>query len=163
MTTILTFIFGLLTLFFGARWQSAEKRNAVLNQKLSDKKELLYTDFIKMYMELVNNPGEDKSVIINKIRDFNERTLLVGSNKVLLTFGDLMQNFYLEESTDTKKSMRLLGELILAMREDLGHKDWTNNIYWFDLLRPWIKDISKYIPDKYKGFRRAYNRRVNPR
>lgn len=112
-------------------------------------------------MKIIN--GEDITEIgtASTLRDYNQKMLLTASNKVFLIYGDLMQNFYLN-AHDTKITMNLLGELILAMREDLGHKDWLITLYWFDSIRPWIKDINKYIPKKYQGIRGQYNKKVSP-
>lgn len=112
-------------------------------------------------MEIFNLKKKTEEEIVEQMREFNQKLLLTASNKVFLTYGDLMQNFY-NNSQDTKQTMMLLGELILTMREDLGHKDWMNNLYWFDAVRPWIKDIYKYTPGKYRGLRRHYSNTANP-
>lgn len=158
---IITWILGLIAAFFGIKWQTSAKENQDLKQKLSSKKEELYTSFIEFYMSILNEKQKSQEEIVEKMREFNQKMLLTASNKVFLTYGDLMQNFY-HNAQDTKQTMRLLGEIILSMREDLGHKDWMNNPYWFDSVRPWIKDIYKYIPESYRGLRRHYNKNVNP-
>lgn len=158
-TTLLPLALGLVSTFLAVKWQSSARENENLKQKLSEKKEKLYADFIKTYMDMVNKKLEGEAAA-EKIREFNEKIMLVGSNKVVLTFGDLMQTIY-NDPKETKNLMRLVGELILTMREDLGNKDFINSLYWFDTLRPWLKDINDYIPEKYRGLRRLYNRQVN--
>jgi len=158
---IITWILGLIAAFFGIKWQASAKENQNIKQRLSQKKEELYTSFIEFYMELLNSNKKTEEEIVEKMREFNQKLLLTASNKVFLTYGDLIQNFY-NNSQNTKQTMRLFGELILVMREDLGHKDWMNSLYWFDSVRPWIKDINKYTPEKYRGLRRHYNKKVNP-
>ena len=152
---LIPWILGLIAAYFGVKWQTSAKENEGLKQKLGSKKEELYTNFIEFYMKILNSKV-DQEDIVKKTQDLNQKMLLTASNKVFLTYGDLMQNFYLNPK-DTKQSLKLLGELILAMREDLGHKDWLNNLFWFDSIRPWIKDINTYLPKKYKNFRRMYN------
>jgi len=88
------------------------------------------------------------------MQSFNEKMILTASNEVLLTFGDLMQSIYTKPNSEEN---RLMGELILSMRKDLGHSNWWNILYWFDPFRPWIKDINKSIPVRYRGNRRNYN------
>lgn len=159
---IITWLLGLIAAFLGVQWKTSAKENQDLKLKLSSKKEELYTRFIQLYMDVMNEkitPENDK--IVEKMRELNKEMLLVASNKVFLTYGDLMQNFF-RSPDDTKQSIRLFGELILAMREDLGHKDWKNHLYWFDSIRPWIKDSADYTPEKYRGRRRYYNNTVNP-
>lgn len=158
---ISTWILGLIAAFFGIKWQSSYRENENLKQKLNTKKEELYTDFVKFYMNLINNK-ENEEDIQKKMKEFNEKMILTASNEVFLTFGDLMQSFYKSDGKDYTQGMRLLGELILSMRKDLGHKDWKNNLHWFDSLRPWLKDTDKFIPEKYRGIRRHYNRALNP-
>lgn len=158
---ILTWVLGLIAAFFGVKWQASAKENQILKERLSERKEELYTNFIDFIMGVFNSKTKSEEDIVEKMRFFNQKMLLTASNKVFLTYGDLMQHFY-NNLNDTKQTIRLLGEIILAMREDLGHKDWMNNLYWFDATRPWIKDIYKYMPEKYRGRRRHYNKIVDP-
>lgn len=158
---IITWILGLIAAFFGIKWQASVKENQELRQKLGVKKEVLYTDFVKFYLGIINEKKISEQKSIDKMRDFNQQMLLTASNKVYLIYGDLMQNFY-HDSRNTMQSLRFLGELILAMREDLGHKDWFNTLYWFDAVRPWIKDIENYTPEKFRGIRGQYSKKVDP-
>lgn len=159
MDNLLTWILGLVSAFFAIKWQSATKENENLKEKLSKKKEGLYISFIKMYMDLLNKKITSDE-LVEKIKDFNESILLVASNKVLLVYGDLTQYSFIGEN-DPKKFVMIFGELILAMREDMGHKDWRYKILWFHPLRPWMKDINKFIPEKHQREKRGYNNLIS--
>ena len=155
---ILTWILGLISAFFAVKWQTSAKENEGLKQRLNGKKEVLYTEFLSFYMSVIDNKQDEKS-IEKGMKDFNKRMMLTASNEVYLTFGDLMQSSYKPEKDSL--GIRLMGELILSMRKDLGHSDWINTLYWFDPLRPWLKDINDFIPKKYRTSRRQYDKAVN--
>ncbi len=158
---ILLSLFGLLSVYLGIRWQTSSRENESLKRKLGEKKEKLYADWIRLYMNLINNPNRKNSAV-NKIKKFNEDMLLVASNKVLLTYGDLMQTLYLTDANDPKQLLRLIGELVIAMREDLGHKDWLNTPFWGDMVRPWMKDANTFLPKNKRGLRRQYSKLYQP-
>lgn len=156
----LAWVFGIVSLYLTYKWQSASTENEKLKDKLNFKKEELYTKFIEYYMSLVENPEPNQSV--KKMREFNQQMLLISSNKVLLTYGDMMQTIYKTEGKDTTKMLRLIGELIVAMREDLGHSDWLNQTQWYDTVRPWMKDTDKLIKLNVNGLRRTYSKIYDP-
>ena len=151
----------MLSAFFGLKWQSSSRENELLKQRLSEKKEKLYAEWIRFYMSLMSKPNKTDK-IPEEMKKLNEEILLVGSNKVLLTYGDLMQYLYQSEGDEPKQLLRLIGELIVVMREDLGHKDWMNSTFWGDAIRPWIKDASKFLPKDKKGLRRYYSKNTQP-
>ncbi|MCF7856295.1 hypothetical protein K9N08_01920 [Candidatus Gracilibacteria bacterium] len=156
-----TWILGLISAFLAVKWQTSAKENESLKQKLNGKKEELYTEFVSFYMSLLNGKKRSEEELQQAMRAFNEKMILTASNEVFLTFGDLMQSFYKSNGEDTMQGIRLMGELILSMRKDLGHSDWMNNLYWFDSLRPWLKDVDKFVTVKYRGNRRHYNKTVD--
>ncbi len=148
--------------YFAIRWQTSSRENVILRKKLSVKKESLYTEWIHFYMELINKPKSQKKTI-SEMRKLNESMLLIASNKVLLTYGDLMQSLYISKGgKNSIQLLRLIGEMIVAMREDLGHKDWLNSIFWGDAIRPWLKDVSRLLPKDKQGLRRVYSKINNP-
>lgn len=164
---ILTWVLTLLAAYLGIKWKASVDENNILKQRLSEKKEKLYTSIISFYMDSFERTITKKEIInkeelVSQIRKFNEEIILTGSNKVVLTYADLMQRFYKSTSEkNNRESVRFLGELILVMREDLGHKDLLNSLYWFDTLRPFIKDIDNFLPMEYKGDRRKYSTKTN--
>lgn len=142
-------ILGLVTLFFGYKWHASANENEKLKDRLNLKKDELYSNFINLYMQLVQKKTEEKDVI-EKMREFNEKLTLVGSNKVILTYGDFFQKLQQSKTEeDNINNMRYFGELIITMREDLGNKDWLNSLKWFDVLRPWVKDMDNRISQNY--------------
>lgn len=158
---ILLWILGLISAFFGIKWQASSRENEHLKQKLSQKKEKLYTEFVGFYMTLLNNP-EKKDEAIEEMKKLNEKMILVASNKVLLTYGDLMQTLYLTEAKKPTVLLRLIGELFIAMRDDLGHRDLMNSTFWGDAVRPWMKDAYKFLPKNKNGLRRIYSKYTDP-
>lgn len=158
---ILLWVLGLISAFFGIRWQASSRENEHLKQKLSEKKEKLYTEFVGFYMTLLSNP-EKKDKAISEMKKLNEKMILIASNKVLLTYGDLMQTLYLTEAKHPTLLLRLIGELFIAMREDLGHRDWLNSVFWGDAIRPWLNDAYKFLPQGKNGIRRVYSRYTDP-
>lgn len=160
MSELFPWVLSIVSIFLTYKWQSANRENEQLKNKLNTKKEELYTEFITFYMDLIKNPKDELAT--DKMRDLNKKMILVGSNKVLLTFGDFMQIIYKTGGKDATTMLRLLGELMIAMREDLGHSDWQNTTYWYDTVRPWMTDIDKVINLKSEH-RRVYNNLHNPK
>ncbi len=98
-----------------------------------------------------------------------------GSTGVLKAFGDYQQfifssfdkdgQFKMNEKTDQVLWMKLLGELMLQMRKDLGNIKLHDRISfrrkterWHDTLRLTITDVDSYIPKNYAGRRgRKFN------
>jgi hypothetical protein len=68
------------------------------------------------------------------MQQYNEQMILTGSNDVLKAYGDLMQSFYQQNSNSTEMFL-LMGELLLAMRKDLGHSGRSNSLEWFEPMR----------------------------
>lgn len=156
----LTWSLGLVAAYLAVRWQSAAQENKTLRDKLNKKKEDLYIEIIKLYMEAVNGEVEQEEMI-DKMRKINEKLTLTASNNVMLVYGDMMQTFMNIKTGAELEGIRLFGELILAMRKDLGHKDWLNSLYWFDPMRTFIKDIGKNLPERFRGCRKRYNKTLN--
>jgi len=158
---IILWVLGLVSAYFGIRWQASTRENESLKQKLSEKKEKLYGEWINFYMSLILSP-EKKNKVPEKMQKFNELMLLTASNKVLLAYGDLMQSLYKTGGNEPKQTLWMIGELIVAMREDLGHKDFMNSIFWGDTVRPWMKDAEIFLPKNKRGLRRVYSKYNRP-
>ena len=60
-----------------------------------------------------------------------------------------MQHFYNPNDDEKKQgilALQLFGDLIIAIRNDLGHKKFTDIMKWYDIARMWITDIDQYLP-----------------
>lgn len=151
-------VLGLVSLYFGMRWKSAAQENESLKQQLNSKKEALNTDFVDLFMTvLVAKEKPTQAELGEKMQQYNKEMILTGSNDVLQAYGDLMQSFY-QDNNDPAEMLKLMGELMLAMRKELGHNKESNTLQWFDPMRPWLKDISTMMPEKHKKYRFLRNR-----
>jgi hypothetical protein len=73
--------------------------------------------------------------------------LLVGSDKVIRVYNNLMQFFYTQEGKQvteetTKEMMTLLGMLLLEIRKSVGNE--ATRLHYFEMLEFLIKDVRKY-------------------
>lgn len=153
MTAIWVAIIGIL----GVLLQQSYARNSELRTELKSKKQDLYSDFIVFIYNVQSNAKTyEPKELINKYQEYNPKILTYASNDVIKCFGDYMQHAYsfskeLADKGDTSwniNSGEYFGDLILAIRKDLGHSRWWQVMKWYDASRLWVTDIKNFLPEK---------------
>lgn len=145
-TTIFTAIFAILGIVITQLYA----RNNALRAELKTKKQKLYGEFILFLFTVIrgdHDGGEDE--IVKKLKAYFPKLLTYASNEVIKNTGDFMQHFYNPRDDPSKQgviALELVGDLILAIRNDLGHKKFADLMKWHDVARIWITDIDTYLP-----------------
>ncbi len=161
---VLTGFSGLL----GILLTQSYSKNANLRAELKNKKQKLYSEFIVFLYKIYSGTeeiGEDE--VASKLKQYFPKLLTFASNEVIKNTGDFMQHIYKfdQEAADSGdatwniQSMEYFGDLILAIRNDLGHKKFLEVMKWHDVARLWITDIDQYIP---KAEQTPRSRHVGP-
>lgn len=156
-------LLSLLAAFLGIKWQTAAAENKSLKERLTPDKQKLYEDIIEFISNYLREGADPKQDLFKtRMISLEKRLSLIASNAVLIAFADWMQNFFDNSPNETKarRGLILYGNIILAMRADLGHKEWRRPLYWFDPVRLWLKDIRDILPSKYRETRSEESRKA---
>ena len=155
MLQIILAILGIISALLLARVQSLMSENAKLREELNTEKHKVYVDLASFLREVLDQ--DFKGDVVAKTRELNGKIIFLASNKVLKAFGDLMQNIYENSNLDSElkkerngfRSLKLYGELIVAIREDLRIDRKWHRVSWADILRPNINNLNEYLPYRY--------------
>ena len=123
-----------------------------VEESLRGKRRKTYTEildpYIRLFAELkTKGPNQALKKIISY--DYKKTAfdlILFGSDEVVRAHNNLMKHFYEAEAKgtqDTKEMMSLWGNLLLAIRKNLGNK--KTKLDEFDMLRAMIKDIDNFL------------------
>ncbi len=130
-------------------------KNLNLRTELKAKKQKLYSDFIVFLYDIYSGSDDtDSDETAKRLKKYFPKLLTFASNEVIKSAGDFMQHIYKFDQEASDKgdttwniaSMEYFGDLILAIRNDLGHKKFTEIMKWHDVARLWITDIDQYVP-----------------
>lgn len=121
-----------------------------VEERLSTERRKVYTDILAPYVKLfagIARKDQKMNEIIKQITSDDYRKAifelgLVGSDKVVYAYNDLMQYSYTGKQ-DTYEFARLWGKLRLEIRKSLGNK--KTKLTEFDMLRGEITDINKLV------------------
>jgi len=145
-TTLITASFAVLGIVITQLYN----RNIALRAELKGKKQKIYAKYINFLVKAVRGEYEGKDdVILEELKSYFPELLTYASNDVIKNTADFMQHFYNPNEDETKQSvigLELFGDLIIAIRNDLGHKKFRDFLKWHDIPRIWITDIDKYLP-----------------
>lgn len=117
LTTVLVPV--LIVFIGGAGWwirHERERREAVESQ-LSEKKYLCYMSLLNIFFDVLkagNNPQVD---LTTRMMDANRDLLIYGSDEVFRTY----HNWTKSVNAGEKAMLHGFGEVILAIRRDMGH------------------------------------------
>lgn len=145
-TALLVVLSGIITWF--AKSKIEELR--VINEKLRKERRNIYAQILDPYIRLfadIKGKGPDEALKMVTSYNYKKNAFdlnLIGSDKVVFAFNNLMTHSYKAEATgnkDPKEMMSLWGELLLEMRKSLGNKNTKLNKY--DMLKAMVKDIDK--------------------
>jgi hypothetical protein len=129
-------------------------RNNSLRAEIKNKKQKLYGEFILfLFMVIRGEFDGEPDDITKKLKEYFPKLLTYASNEVIKNTGDFMQHFYNPVGEETKQgviALELVGDLIISIRNDLGHKKFTDLMKWHDIARIWISDIDNYLPSTDK-------------
>ena len=125
-----------------------------VEERLSTERRKVYNAILAPYVKLfagIARKDKEMNEIIKQITSDEYRKAifelgLVGSDKVVHTYNDLMQHVFKDNSANTQDSAetaRLFGKLRLEIRKSLGNKN--TKLTEFDMLRGEITDIDKFI------------------
>jgi regulator of sigma D len=159
---ILLWGLGLLSTYLAIEWRQQREKNKRLSEVLNEKKVSVYSGLIKIFFAILQISDEKQETerkmkeSIKQLRELNHELILYSSAGVYKVYGDLFSNFYKEN--DTKKTIQLFGEIIKEIRKDITTDNVLSNFQWFDSLRPVIKDLDKYVPERYRNDRGIYSK-----
>ena len=150
MDTIWVALIGVL----GILLQQSYAKNASLREGLKSKKQRLYQDFIVFLYNVQSNTTKyEGDELVKTYQEYYPKILTFASNEVVKCFGDYMQHVYsfnkeLSEKGDKSwnvNSGEYFGDLVIAIRKDLGHSKWWQVMKWFDISRLWVVDINNFV------------------
>ena len=144
-TTILSAIFAIAGIIITQLYV----RNGNLRAELKSDKQKLYGEFILFLFKTIREEFDDSNQITNELKGYFPKLLTFASDEVIKNTGDFMQHFYNPKADGNQQSIRaleLVGDLILSIRNDLGHKRLKSFMKWHDITRVWIRDIDIFIP-----------------
>ena len=143
-TTVAAPLGGFIVWFFQSRIEATRRER----EKLQDAQRKIYTDILSPYIRIFTS-GQDQGVkALSQITSFEYRKVvfelnLMGSDDVVKAMNELMQYIYKTTQANTQLVPKDLfgrwGELLLAIRRDLGNKN--TNLKPIDMLKSQIKDI----------------------
>lgn len=164
---IATPILVLLLTAIGWKLKQSIERQRVIEEKLRDKRTLIYQEILDPFILLFttdeawksdpNNKGKDKMLIATRkllsleYRKTGFNLSLVAPDPVVFAFNDLMQlSFTYDENTNDeqkaldrmKETMRLLGNFLLEIRKSMGNEN-TKIANW-EMLEWFIIDARTY-------------------
>lgn len=157
---ILTILAAVIPAYFVAKWQATSQFKSLRAGEFYKQKRELYKKVITLLLRIVRD-RETTDELLKELRGYNSELLLVGSRRVMQTFGDFLQTVFILDSTNesvNKRFIALLGEVIKAMRRDLGldnRWDLIKRFQWYDGLRSQFNDIAILYP-KVPATRRSY-------
>jgi hypothetical protein len=150
----------------GILLQQSYSKNMSLREGLKNKKQKLYQDFIIFLYNVQSNAKKyEADELVKTYQDYYPKILTFASNEVVKCFGDYMQHVFsfnkeLADKGDASwniNSGEYFGDLILAIRKDLGHNKWWQYMKWYDSSRLWLSDINIYLPESDKKNRGTHN------
>lgn len=143
-----TLFVTLISAFFVARWQAnAQFRNGQ-KEKLDDEKRKVYQKLLGLLSKVIRERKAEPGTIA-QLQRYSQELMLTSSGKVAKVYGDFLQTVYIFDADDdlvNKRFIILFGELVKAMREDLGNKSFLHAFEWYDGLRPSFTDIDTLFP-----------------
>jgi hypothetical protein len=117
-----------------------------IQEKLREERRKIYFDLLSPFISMFTKPL-DMEKITNELQSFDyHKTIfefeILGSDDSVRAHGELMRFFFKGEYKNNPQGMlKLLGELLIEIRKDLGNADTNMNIK--DILTPLITDIDK--------------------
>ncbi len=144
----------------------AYSKNASLRADLKGKKQKLYADYVGfLYTAYSESVVPDTDKMVATFKSYFPKLFTFASNEVITNAGDFMQHIYKYDSSAAERgdqtwnieSMEYFGDLILAIRKDLGHKRFNQIMKWHDIARLWITDIDTYVPEQERTPRAVHN------
>jgi predicted DNA-binding protein (MmcQ/YjbR family) len=149
----------IITAILVARFERIRYQTQKLREDLNSDKKEFYIDLIGTLQKLFDDEWDEvveKQTSTEKMKELLQKAYYYSSTDVLRSLADLMQHFYItsekeQEETDfILRAKKLLAELIVQIRKDLGHANFMNSENWLDILRLNIKDISEYVHESYR-------------
>lgn len=141
---------GIINIIIKSRLDELHK----VEERLGIERRKVYTDILAPYVKLfagMARKDQKMNEIIKQITSDDYRKAifelgLVGSDKVVYAYNDLMQHVFINDSPNTQDKTevaRLFGKLRLEIRKSLGNKN--TKLTELDMLRSEITDIDKFM------------------
>ncbi len=152
-TTIFAAIVGLVVWYVQTRIERIHRAE----ERLRDERRNIYMTTLEPFIRTfagIKDPKEaakaQKQLISFDYKRAAFELNLIGSDGVVHSFNDLMQYIYKDkgdssENVDSKKMMKLWGELLLEIRRSVG--DPKTKLKAVDMLRAQINDIDKFLQE----------------
>jgi len=147
---ILGALLGLVVWFIQSRIGQIKREQ----EKLHDERQKIYSEILEPYIKLFSQSKSDAEMqkVARQMTSFDYRKkafefTLIGDDKVIHAFNDMMQYAFKSEErdieVDTGKMMKLWGNFLLEIRKSVNNPktSLTNK----DMLRGFITDIDKWL------------------
>ena len=145
--TVRIVVLTALLTWIGHAVLASQQRRLDILRALEQRKRDLYAKFLKVFFEIMQE-SKRKSLDPSKYeKDFMELTrdmTVYASDNVLKLFGQF-RKLALKGQEDPKVVVQWLGEIIMAIRKDLGYS--TTQVKPADILRTFIVDIDDLLAD----------------
>jgi hypothetical protein len=154
---VATPLFVLILTGVGWKYRQSMERKIKMEEKLRDDRIEIYNKILEPFILLLmsdvawssdkKNKGKDKNEIATAqvlsldYRKTSFKLSLIGSDSVVTAFNNLFQHFYtladseVDEDSNTKKLLELLGNFLLEIRRSMGNEstaiDNWGMIEWF--------------------------------
>jgi len=148
MTILLTIIaggLGYLVRYF------VEKRKELLSEVNKERREL-YQKFINLVVDLIKGSKNEKRIqdkTITELFEFYKKYILYASPKVINRFSDYFQFLYSQKENRDSENTRIhfskLTAIMIAMRSDLGLKNYNLGKDGVNIMRALLTDFDKIM------------------
>lgn len=156
LATILVAILGILAAYLTIRVQSLNQEKLKLKESINQNKEKLYQELLDFLFDVIEEDDKlSESEKTEKAKSFLRKMIYVSSPKVLKSFGDFMQSQYNDKDPNGFIARKLMAELIVRIRKDLGLRSIFSRESWLDVMRIYIRDIHMFVPRHYANARRT--------
>jgi hypothetical protein len=134
----------LLALLAGVGWlyRHERERRAAAEQQISERKRAAYLQLLEIFFGSMKAISLGKAVkgneknLIEKMWDANQELILYGSDEVIRIY-----QAWLGEAREGFLDLEKFGQLIVAVRRDMGHM--KTDISHDEVLRPFIRDYDE--------------------
>jgi hypothetical protein len=155
LITLVVSIIGAFTAsYFSYRYYKPRLRADLQKEfesRFNERKWEAYQQFADILYEVLDTTGTKKfnnelPKVIRRLRKFLSQLWVVGSDDVMRTVSDwfMYSNKEPEEKDSSVEGLIKLMNILIMMRKDLGYS--TSQIGPVDLLRTFINDLEKHIP-----------------
>lgn len=145
---------GALSAYLSIKLQSTSQQKLRLQESLNKQKQKVYQDLVEFLFDVIESDHKySEEEKIQKATQLLRKMTYSSSPDVLKSFGDFMQAQYNDSDPDHIIARKLMAELIVQIRKDLGLRSRFSRENWLDVMRIYIRDIHEFLPKRHQGHR----------